>query len=68
MTEIPPPEEEFLTPAEVALMFRVDVKTASRWGREGTVTSIRTPGGHRRFHAAQFRDMLRGEPEGGRPS
>lgn len=40
---------ELMTPAEVAQMFRVDVKTVTRWAQAGQLSSIRTPGGHRRF-------------------
>lgn len=62
MSEIEPlpGEEEFLTSAEVAEMFRVDIRTVARWAKTGKVTSIRTPGGVvRRYHAAQFRDASR---------
>lgn len=41
--------EQLLTPAEVALIFRVDPKTVTRWAKAGKLSSIRTPGGHRRF-------------------
>lgn len=41
---------EFLTPSEVAALFRVDPKTVTRWARMGKLTSFRTPGGHRRFY------------------
>ena len=40
---------EFMTPAEVAKVFRVDPKTIARWAKEGKIASARTPGGHRRF-------------------
>jgi hypothetical protein len=60
----PPGEEEFLTSAEVAALYRVDIRTVARWAKTGRVTSIRTPGGVvRRYHAAQFRDASR--PPGG---
>ena len=39
--------ERLLTPGEVALMFRVDPKTVTRWASAGRIGSIRTPGGHR---------------------
>lgn len=42
-------DSEYLTPAEVARLFRVDPKTVTRWGHAGTLKSIRTPGGHRRY-------------------
>ena len=37
--------EILMTPAEVAAMFRVDPKTATRWAKAGKLTSIRTLGG-----------------------
>lgn len=46
-----------LTPAEVASIFRVDVKTVSRWAKEGRLTSIRTPGGHYRFAEVEVRTL-----------
>ncbi|MEU0517882.1 BldC family transcriptional regulator [Streptosporangium sp. NPDC006007] len=52
--------ESLLTPAEVALMFRVDPKTVTRWAKEGRLTSIRTPGGHRRYRKNEVRALLRG--------
>jgi len=50
-------EQELLTPREVAELFRVDVKTVSRWAEEGRLPCIRTLGGHRRFNAATVRVM-----------
>jgi excisionase family DNA binding protein len=41
-------QENLLTPAEVAALFRVDPKTVTRWAKAGKLTSIRTLGGHRR--------------------
>jgi len=52
--------EEMLTPAEVARMFRVDPKTVMRWNQQGRLSSVRTPGGHRRFPAAEVRALLNG--------
>lgn len=40
---------DILTPVEVAKMFRVDVKTISRWAESGKLRSFKTLGGHRRF-------------------
>lgn len=47
-----------LTPGEVAALFRVDPKTVTRWALAGRISSIRTPGGHRRFHEAEIRALL----------
>lgn len=53
--------ESLLTPAEVAAMFRVDVKTVTRWAKAGKLTSIRTLGGHRRYREAEVRALLGGQ-------
>ena len=50
--------ERLLTPGEVALLFRVDPKTVTRWASAGRIGSIRTPGGHRRFRESEVRDLL----------
>ena len=66
MTAPPTPPllpEEMLTPGEVADLFRVDVKTVSRWDKAGRFpegTVIRTPGGHRRFRASGIAPFLNG--------
>lgn len=54
--------ERMLTPGEVAVLFRVDPKTVTRWAAAGRISSIRTPGGHRRFPASEVQALLRGEP------
>jgi excisionase family DNA binding protein len=55
----PAPETEpLLTPAEVALMFRVDPKTVTRWAKNGKLTWIKTLGGHRRYREAEVRALL----------
>ena len=53
--EIP---ERLLTPGEVALIFKVDPKTVTRWASAGRIGSIRTPGGHRRFRESEVTDLL----------
>ena len=53
--------ERLLTPGEVAALFRVDPKTVTRWAAFGRISSIRTPGGHRRFRESEVRALLRGE-------
>ena len=52
--------ERLLTPGEVATMFRVDPKTVTRWAAAGRISSIRTPGGHRRFRESEVRALLEG--------
>jgi len=51
-------EHELLTPSEVAVMFRVDPKTVTRWAQAGRISSIRTIGGHRRFRASEVERFL----------
>jgi len=55
--------EILLTPSEVATLFRVDPKTVTRWAKAGKLSSIRTLGGHRRYHEAEVRELLNGVPE-----
>lgn len=50
--------DELLTPAEVAIMFRVNPKTVTRWARSGKISAVRTLGGHRRFRATEIRRFL----------
>jgi len=57
-----PDAEPLLTPAEVAIMFRVDPKTVTRWAKAGKLTSIRTLGGHRRYRESEVRSLLAGIP------
>ena len=52
---------DLLTPAEVALLFRVNPKTVTRWARAGKISAIRTLGGHRRFRRAEIELVLRSE-------
>jgi len=51
-------EHELLTPSEVAVMFRVNPKTVTRWARAGRISAIRTIGGHRRFRASEVQRFL----------
>ena len=55
-------EHELLTPSEVAVMFRVDPKTVTRWARAGRISSVRTLGGHRRFRASEIKRFLEDAP------
>jgi excisionase family DNA binding protein len=63
---MPAPRSEYeplLTPAEVSAIFRCDVKTVVRWDNQGKLTSIRTPGGHRRFLEREVRALFEGKPD-----
>ncbi|HVW33452.1 MAG TPA: BldC family transcriptional regulator [Acidimicrobiia bacterium] len=53
-----PDNDELLTPAEVAEMFRVNPKTVTRWARSGKISAIRTLGGHRRFRKSEVLAQL----------
>ncbi|MEA2506803.1 MAG: hypothetical protein QOH48_1421 [Actinomycetota bacterium] len=50
--------DELLTPSEVAALFQVGPKTVTRWAEAGKLSTIRTLGGHRRFHAREIRKLL----------
>jgi len=52
-------QENLLTPAEVAALFRVDPKTVTRWAKAGKLTSIRTLGGHRRYKESEVKALLK---------
>jgi excisionase family DNA binding protein len=45
-------------PSEVAVMFRVNPTTVTRWARAGKISAVRTLGGHRRFRASKIRRLL----------
>jgi excisionase family DNA binding protein len=51
-------QEDLLRPREVAAIFGVRTSTIARWAREGRLTPLRTPGGHRRYSHAAVRDVL----------
>ena len=58
-------EPALLTGPEVARLFRVDPRIVQNWARSGRIGSIQTPGGRRRYPAAQFAyviNYLRGKP------
>lgn len=57
-------DDRLLTPAEVAEIFRVNPKQPGRWAREGRISSVRTPGGHRRFRESEVRALLEGDDDG----
>ena len=63
MTTHMPQADTLLTPSEVALMFRVDPKTVTRWAKAGKISSIRTLGGHRRYREAEVKQLLSGLPQ-----
>ena len=48
-------EAKLMSPGEAARTLGIDVKTLQRWANDGQVTAVRTPGGHRRYLAAEIR-------------
>jgi excisionase family DNA binding protein len=47
-------DSEHLTPAEAARRLGVSTWTLNRWERDGKIAAYRTPGGQRRFLAADI--------------
>ena len=56
-------DDELLRPREVAEIFGVRPTTIARWAREGKLTPLRTPGGHRRYTRSGIQALLTEEPE-----
>ena len=56
-------DNELLTPSEVAVMFKVNPKTVTRWARAGKISAVRTLGGHRRYRETEVRALLAGIPQ-----
>jgi excisionase family DNA binding protein len=52
-----------MTPGEVAELFRVDPKTVTRWAHSGRLSSISTPGGHKRFWKSTVQKFLEEDKE-----
>ncbi len=48
-----------LTPGEAASLLLVDANTVARWSDKGRFRSVRTPGGHRRYYAADVLALAR---------
>jgi len=51
--DLPP----YLHTAEVADILHVSPKTVSRWAKDGKLPFLRTLGGHRRYPAAEIRQL-----------
>ena len=47
----------YLQTAEVASILHVSPKTVSRWAKEGKLPFLKTLGGHRRYPAAEIRQL-----------
>jgi excisionase family DNA binding protein len=50
----------YLRAAEVADLLHVSPKTVSRWAKEGKLPFLKTLGGHRRYPAAEIRNLAEG--------
>jgi excisionase family DNA binding protein len=57
-------EDRLMTPGEVAVIFRVDPKTVTRWAKAGRISSVKTLGGHRRFRKSEVRALIEGGTDG----
>jgi excisionase family DNA binding protein len=51
------PQLRYLRTAEVADILYVSPKTVSRWAKEGKLPFLKTLGGHRRYPAAEIRQL-----------
>lgn len=54
-----PFDDELLTSGQVAVLFRVDPKTVSRWAKTGKIGFMTTLGGHRRYRSEEVHALLR---------
>jgi excisionase family DNA binding protein len=52
--------DDLMTPGEVARAFRVDPRTVVKWAHAGKLHAILTPGGIRRYGAAEVNALLAG--------
>jgi len=51
-------DDDLLRPREVADLFGVRTTTITRWARQGKLTPLFTPGGHRRYRRRGVRRLL----------
>jgi excisionase family DNA binding protein len=51
-------EARLLRAGEVAALLQVSRRSVSAWARRGLLAYIETPGGHRRFRAADVRALV----------
>lgn len=51
-------ERTLLRPGQVAALLQVSRRTVATWARAGVLPSLATPGGHRRFRAADVRALV----------
>jgi excisionase family DNA binding protein len=53
--------DERMRPGEVAAVFKVTVKTVTRWADAGKLSSVRTLGGERRYLRSEVMALLRSQ-------
>lgn len=53
-----------LRTSDVALLFQVSERTVAEWARRGRIPAVRTPGGHRRYPAAEIHALLQQMAQG----
>lgn len=53
-----PDDETLLTMAETARLVKASTRTVERWEAAGLITSLRTPGNHRRFKKSDVLALL----------
>ncbi len=56
------PARDWLTLQEASAKLGVSAATLRNWANEGRITASRTPGGHRRFNAADIRAVMGAQP------
>ena len=54
-------ENRLLKITEAAKVMGVSVSSLRRWEKEGKISSVRTPGGHRRYRISDIEKFQRGE-------
>lgn len=51
-------DQTLLRPGQVAILLQVSRRSVAAWASDGRLPSITTPGGHRRFRAADVRRLV----------
>jgi len=54
-------QKEWLSLSEASALLGVHPTTVRRWADSGDIPCLRTPGGHRRFRAADLTAWMRGQ-------
>jgi excisionase family DNA binding protein len=59
----PAPRSRLLRTREVAVLFQVSERAVTDWAARGLIPSLRTPGGHRRYPAAEVLELVEQQRE-----